>query len=631
MRTPVDPNKPVDRQVSEWFAQGDLLFEHGQEPLAAGYYQWITEVEPANARAWRMLGLCCLTGLGGERNALRALQKAVALDPYDEQARGALENLQRRLAQNPYLLDKGERQFREITDEFLARARLEGGDAAARTSAPSRAASSEASTESDGGPESWPADRQLFFAEAMWNGGEYSEALGVCDRVLVREPGSFRASLMRAACLAELGQTDTAVRLLEDLAKERPDSVEVWHNLGAAHARSRRPQSALDCYRRASELDPERAETWAQMAATYYEMSPREHAEQALDWVARAIALAPASGRAYGLRARILDDLGRDTEALLFYDRCLGSCPGDQGAMYGRGLVLLKLERPLEAARQFEELTAVAPDCEGAWNNLAVSLFVGGRESEAMAAITKAVARFPDSLSLFITWGDLRAKQKGMEGLSAADEHERERLQSDLRVALTRLRLETHADDPLLWSALANEYLGLEDYESAEEALVKAAESGSSQGSDWYYLAAFAEERDEHHRALSHTEKALELGFEDPELWFVRGTAYGAVGNLLESRRCLRRTVAGGPTDGAYVDALNAIEARILEVREAHDVSVLQWCVTCATCGAHASAELTLIGYEACCSQCDGPVLSAHDERLLHNLLADRGLEVPSG
>lgn len=108
------------RNISKWFALGDGLFYQDKEPLAAGFYQRITQVDPQNARAWRQLGLCCLANLGGKRYALKALRTAWKLDPSDEQTRGALQKLQRKLAANPHIVDQGQRKFNELTKDIIS-------------------------------------------------------------------------------------------------------------------------------------------------------------------------------------------------------------------------------------------------------------------------------------------------------------------------------------------------------------------------------------------------------------------------------------------------------------------------------------------------------------------------------
>lgn len=118
---PMDPAKNLKEHVDEWFSLGDSLFASGQEPIALGYYKWITEVDPNNARAWRMLGLSCLVCLGSERHALAALSKATELDPSDGEAARALADLNGRLARNPRLLDQGEQEWNEILRDVADR------------------------------------------------------------------------------------------------------------------------------------------------------------------------------------------------------------------------------------------------------------------------------------------------------------------------------------------------------------------------------------------------------------------------------------------------------------------------------------------------------------------------------
>ena len=121
MPPPMSSAKNLKEHVAEWFSLGDSLFASGQEPIALGYYEWIIEVEPNNARAWRMLGMSCLACLGSERHALAALRKATELDPSDDEAARALADLNRRLARNPRLLDQGKQEFDEITRELADR------------------------------------------------------------------------------------------------------------------------------------------------------------------------------------------------------------------------------------------------------------------------------------------------------------------------------------------------------------------------------------------------------------------------------------------------------------------------------------------------------------------------------
>lgn len=401
------------------------MFRDGMEPMAVGYYQWITEVQPTNARAWKMLGRCCLVSLGGEANALQALRKAVELDPADAEARSALASLERQLAVNPNLLDQGKRQWDELLEGFL------------RDIRPNESIGSSASVtteEAQSTVESWPIDKKLWAADAMFNGRAYAEALKEYGAILQLDPNNFAAQMQRSLCIYKLGDAQEAMVLLDRLTRDHAEISELWHNLGTVQASLGQSSAALKSFERALDNGGNRVETWTEMAGVYYQMSPRENHDRALGWLAKAITISPDFAAAHELRARILDDLDRNIEALVHYDRSLELAPGTPGAMFGRALVLFKLARFSEAAAQFKAVVEQYPNNANAWANLATAVFASGCEEEGLSLLIDAIRHTQDSDLLQVVWCDLRCRQ--LYGQPLGEKHSEavhRRLLDDLR------------------------------------------------------------------------------------------------------------------------------------------------------------------------------------------------------
>jgi Flp pilus assembly protein TadD len=118
--------------------------------------------------------------------------------------------------------------------------------------------------------------------------------------------------------------------------------------------------------------------------------------EEAIASYDRAVAIKPDLHEAWNNRGSALFNLGRNEEAIASYDRALQIKPDDHQAWNNRGNALRKLGRYKEAISSYDRALQIKPDDHEAWYNRGIMLFNLGRNEEAIASYDRAVAIKPD-------------------------------------------------------------------------------------------------------------------------------------------------------------------------------------------------------------------------------------------
>jgi DNA-binding winged helix-turn-helix (wHTH) protein/Tfp pilus assembly protein PilF len=109
---------------------------------------------------------------------------------------------------------------------------------------------------------------------------EYStRAYKLRDRVTESERGSIDARYY----LYVTQELDKAAQTYEDLARDYPDTAGSFNHLGTIDQRLGRDDEAVDAFRRAMAIDPTRATTYANLAATLIELNRGQEAAPVLD------------------------------------------------------------------------------------------------------------------------------------------------------------------------------------------------------------------------------------------------------------------------------------------------------------------------------------------------------------
>lgn len=104
----------------------------------------------------------------------------------------------------------------------------------------------------------------LILAEIAHGKGDLAKAWEFLARERALSPGDVRV-LERVASLAdELGRTDEALRVNEEIVRLKPDNVEAWVSLGGLYSQTNQLEKSEAAFRKVVELDPDNA------AETFY-------------------------------------------------------------------------------------------------------------------------------------------------------------------------------------------------------------------------------------------------------------------------------------------------------------------------------------------------------------------------
>ena len=121
--------------------------------------------------------------------------------------------------------------------------------------------------------------------------------------------------------LANSGKNEEAIKKLEKLLKINPDFALAHNDLGVLHYSLGDKDEALECYEKATRLEPNNAIFQKNLADFYYVEMGR--IENALEIYAKVLSEEPADVDCLMAAGHISETLGRTDDAVIFYDRVL--------------------------------------------------------------------------------------------------------------------------------------------------------------------------------------------------------------------------------------------------------------------------------------------------------------------
>ncbi len=174
---------------------------------------------------------------------------------------------------------------------------------------------------------------------------------------------------------------------------------------------------AEQIYRRVLEVDGTCADAWHLLGVVALQ---RNHFEQAVECICRAIQLQPDAALAHCNLGVAYKSLGRYDEAVGSYRQALNLQPDYAEVHYNLGLLLKERDKPKEAASAYRQAIHFQPGHAAAHSSLGLVLRELGKLEEAESVLRRALELRPGLVEAQINLGNvLRDQQKPQEAMQA--------------------------------------------------------------------------------------------------------------------------------------------------------------------------------------------------------------------
>ncbi|BAZ08552.1 peptidase, M50 family protein [Calothrix sp. NIES-4071] len=238
--------------------------------------------------------------------------------------------------------------------------------------------------------------------------GKYERAIATFDKAIEKEPGYYRAWLMRGYSLYCLKRYDEALINYDKALAIKPDSDDVWFYKGVVFGDIGKEGEELSCYNRVLELQPEYVEALCNRGDIYLKEG---NYELALADFNAASSLNTDYAQAWYKKGDVLSKLGHDEEAIAAYQQVMRLQP--------RSDVWVNLVKLLEKAKQYDSILAIynqklrlQPEDATVFNRRGLILEELGQQDEAKSSFTQALKisekiskRYPKDAGAFFDKG----------------------------------------------------------------------------------------------------------------------------------------------------------------------------------------------------------------------------------
>lgn len=345
---------------------------------------------PADGQAWKAWGIALLVQ---GKDALQALQRAVALLPGDAELRSNLGTAFFKRGE----LEPASACYQEALhlEPDFAEAHSNLGDVFVRLGQwPLAEASCRQALRLRGGR--LPA-AHLNLGNALKGQGRLDEAAASYREAVAGNPGQAEAHFGLGLALQALGQMEPALASLQQAARLRPTHGPTHEQLGAILLAAGRPEEAVACLMQAVQCQPELAAAHCHLANALADLG--RHA-QAIPHFGQALALGFDHAEVRANLGVALMASGRPEEAVIALQRAAEMQPGQWLIHNNLGNAHLALNQVLQAQAAYQRALDLAPDAWLVHSNLGHLLKTMGQPEPALRHLEQARALAPERPAL---------------------------------------------------------------------------------------------------------------------------------------------------------------------------------------------------------------------------------------
>jgi tetratricopeptide (TPR) repeat protein len=203
----------------------------------------------------------------------------------------------------------------------------------------------------------------------------------------------YAARLRDASAYITAGQLAPAIRLLEELRRDRPDDIVLLAQLGQVYVAAGDQAAGVPLLEQVVAREPERMAALVDLASGYMLQGQLAKARAAVD---RALSIDGAFGPALETRGLILWRAGDPRGAVAAFDAAVRADPRNKRALVWMGMVETNEGRTAAALAAFERAAEIDPTSVDAWIGIANAQISRRDRAAAAAALANAQRLQPD-------------------------------------------------------------------------------------------------------------------------------------------------------------------------------------------------------------------------------------------
>jgi tetratricopeptide (TPR) repeat protein len=228
---------------------------------------------------------------------------------------------------------------------------------------------------------------------ALRRKGQTDEAIRQLQEALRLNPDCFDVYINLGVAFEQKGQINEAIRQYQEALRLRPESATAHNNLGVALGRKGQTDEAIRQLQEAIRLNPDDVLTHNNLGGAFYQQG---RTAEAVRQYQEAIRLAPDHADSHNGLGISLEKEGRTAEAIRQLQEAIRLNPDHTDAHYNLGVAFYQQGRTEEAIRQFQDAVRLKPDHAEAHNNLGTALGLEGQTDEAIHQFQEALRFKPD-------------------------------------------------------------------------------------------------------------------------------------------------------------------------------------------------------------------------------------------
>jgi tetratricopeptide (TPR) repeat protein len=222
---------------------------------------------------------------------------------------------------------------------------------------------------------------------------QYDKGMALLQAELARQPNRSELHVAIGNLAYRAQKYDLAISQYEGLLKTNSQAGDVWLRLGDSYRLKGDVQSAIRCFRKATELRPNDVNGWMQLALV---LDAGGQKEQARPVYQQILKLQPDNAIALNNVAYMMAEGGGDLDqALTYAQRARQKAPDNQAIADTLGWIYIKKNLSDDAIRILRNLVTQAPGVSTYRYHLAMALFQKGDRVEARKELQAALQNRP--------------------------------------------------------------------------------------------------------------------------------------------------------------------------------------------------------------------------------------------